>query len=259
MKCVKNPCNRFLPGLKFMRNTAFAYLRRIACMKLFVRQRFTGMRNYSLHTMHILQILTHSTGFEMNSYTRKKLVFMSGAVRLSQLLMGNFSRITYGGINAKRHFEKRVQERVFFKSFQSGRVQNTRIPWHNGIKSMTLPSFNYIFKHPRYYTFLLFVALNPNPFRWIFDNSKLFARISMSIESEVEFIMKDTFEKIKTPQIYCQSEFVKQRILFYTYSIIFANYGENVSFHDFLKTLLRELDLKDPPQDFSICVKPSSV
>ena len=49
---------------------------------------------------------------------------------------------------------------------------------------------------------------------------------------------------------------VEKRIIFYRNAILYGNYEENGSFPDFLKGLVRELDLKDPSQDdFNKCLR----
>jgi len=48
---------------------------------------------------------------------------------------------------------------------------------------------------------------------------------------------------------------VIERIVSYRNAILYGNYEENGSFPDFLKGLVRDLDLKDPSQDDNECVK----
>jgi hypothetical protein len=49
---------------------------------------------------------------------------------------------------------------------------------------------------------------------------------------------------------------VKEKIVFYRNAILYGSYEENGSFPDFLKRLIRELDLMDPPQDdFKVCIR----
>jgi hypothetical protein len=142
------------------------------------------------------------------------------------------------------------------KSLRKGYYEEKRIPWHKGIRGMNLYSFNYVFFNPDYYSFLVSVALNPNPFRWIFDNWKQFGEISRSIEEEVQSIGRSYSWKRERYDIYCQSEIVRRMIISYRNAILYGNYGENGSFPDFLKGLVRDLDLKEPSQDdFNKCVR----
>jgi hypothetical protein len=256
MKCIGSPCDKFLPAINFMRKTSYNFLRNIVCIRLFLAQRFTGMQKIPFHTIRVFQTLTQSKCFEMGSFLRNKMSFMSCVVTLSKLLCGNFTNFSYGGLILKYKMEKRIQSRCFWKYFQKGRIVETKIPWHNGIRGMTLYSFNYVIINLDYYLFLVSVALNPNPFRWIFDNWKRFARISMSIEGEVQSIRWSYSWKRERYDIYCQSEIVRQMIISYRNAILYGNYEENGSFPDFLKRLVRDLDLKDPSQDdFNVCIR----
>ena len=165
--------------------------------------------------------------------------------------------------------ESRLNARFFWQIFQKGyceekyiprlpwhNCEEIYIPWHNGIRGMNLYSFNHVFLNPDYYSFLVSVALNPNPFRWIFDNWKQFGEISRSIEEEVQSIGRSYSWKRERYAIYCQSEIVRQMIISYRNAIFYGNYEENGSFPDFLKGLVRNLDLKEPPQcNFNICVR----
>ena len=254
-RCVGSPCDKFLPAIDFMRKTSYNFLRNIVCIRLFLAQRFTGMQKIPFHTIRVFQTLTQSKCFEMGSFLRNKVSFMSCAVKLSKLLCGNFTNFSYGGLILKYKIEKRIQSRCFWKYFQKGRIVETKIPWHNGIRGMTLYSFNYVIINPDYYLFLVSVALNPNPFRWIFDNWKRFANISMSIEAEVQSIRWYSSWRREIYGVYCQSNFVKEIIVFYRNAILYCNYEENGSFSDFLKGLVRDLNLKGPLQDDNQCLK----
>ena len=78
----------------------------------------------------------------------------------------------------------------------------------------------------------------------------------MSIEAEVQSIRLSYSWERERYAIYCQSEIVRQMIIFYRNAILYGNYEENGSFPDFLKRLVRELDLMVPPQDdFNVCVR----
>jgi hypothetical protein len=259
MNCIGSPCDKFLPAINFMRNTSYNFLRNIVCIRLFLAQRFTGMQKIPFHTIRVFQTLTQSKCFEMGSFLRNKMSFMSFAVTLSKLLCGNFTNFSYGGLKIKYKMENLIQSLCFSKYFQNGRILETKIPWHNEIRGMILYSFNYVLINPDYYSFLVSVALNPNPFRWIFDNWKQFSRISISIEEEVRSIRWSSPWKRQRYDICCQSEIVRQMIISYRNAILYGNYEENGSFPDFLKGLVRDLDLKDPSQDDNECVKKLAV
>jgi hypothetical protein len=77
----------------------------------------------------------------------------------------------------------------------------------------------------------------------------------MSIEGEVQSIRWSYSWKRERYDIYCQSEIVRQMIISYRNAILYGNYEENGSFPDFLKRLVRDLDLKDPSQDDNECIK----
>ena len=77
----------------------------------------------------------------------------------------------------------------------------------------------------------------------------------MSIEEEVQSIGWSSFWKMQRYSVYGQSNVVEQRIISYRNAILYGKYGENGSFPDFLKGLVRDLDLKDPSQDDNECVK----
>jgi hypothetical protein len=78
----------------------------------------------------------------------------------------------------------------------------------------------------------------------------------MSIEREVQSIRMYSSLRRQGYSFYCQSNFVKERIVFYRNAILYGSYEENGSFPDFLKRLVRELDLMDPPQDdFNVCIR----
>jgi hypothetical protein len=81
----------------------------------------------------------------------------------------------------------------------------------------------------------------------------------MSIEKEVRSISSSYSLKKESYDIYCQSEIVRQMIISYRNAILYGNYGENGSIHDFLERLVSELDLKNPPQEyFGICLRRKS-
>jgi hypothetical protein len=255
-RCVESPCDKFLPAIKFMRNMSYNFLRQISCISFFLHLRFSGrlwlQSPSDLNTAIVLRNLTHANEFQLNSSTRRKLLHMSLAIKLTKLLFGRFTYSSAGGRKWINRMEKRLNSRCFLKSLQKGYCVQKEIPWHNGIRGMNMYSFNYVFCNPAYYSFLVSVALNPNPFRWIFDNWKQFARISMSIEEEVQSIRWYSSHRRQSYSIYCQSNVVEQRIISYRNAILYGNYG---SFPDFLKGLVRDLDLKDPPQDdFNLCI-----
>jgi hypothetical protein len=253
-ECIKSPCNRFLPAIQLMQSTAYAFLRNISCISFFLSFRLPKQGN---QTFKVLQRLTHSKMVECDIRTKKNLLQMTLVSRLSKLFFANFSDSSYGG----SYFIKKMRNRMFshclLKSIQKEYFTDIYIPWHNGIRHMILKSFNSVFQNSYYYPFLLMVALNPNPFRWIFDYSKKFSEISMTIEDEVKNMRWSPSLGNKKYMIYCQSSFVKERIIFYINAILYGNYGENGSIHDFLERLVSELDLRDPPQDdFKICLRP---
>ena len=256
-RCVGSPCDKFLPAIVFMRNISYNYLRKISCISIFLSLRFPGrLRSSSdLKTAIVLNKLTHADEFELDQKTRRKLLHMSLGIKLTNFLFARFTNSTYGGQKFIKRWENRLNSLFFWKIFRKGRYEEKRIPWHNGIRGMNLYSFNYVFFKQRYYSFLLSVALNPNPFRWIFNNSKRFSQISMSIEGEVQSISWYSFWQQRY-DIYCQSEIVRQMIISYRNAILYGNYEENGSFPDFLKVLCRDLDLNDPSQDdFNKCVR----
>ena len=257
-RCVGSPCDKFLPAIDFMRKTSYKFLRQISCISIFLSLRFPGrLRSASdLKTAIVLHKLTHANEFELDRKTRRKLLHMSLGIKLTKLLFARFTHSTYGGQKFINRMESRLNSRFFWRIFRKGYCEEKHIPWHNGIRGMNLYSFNYVFCNPDYYSFLVSVALNPNPFRWIFDNWKLFSQISMSIEGEVQSIRWSYSWKRERYHIYCQSEIVRQMIISYRNAILYGNYEENGSFPDFLKVLCRDLDLKDPSQDdFNKCVR----
>jgi hypothetical protein len=256
--CIGTPCNRFLPAIKFMQNISYAFLRNISCISFFLSLRFPGrLRSPSdLNTAIVLHKLTHANEFELDRKTRCKLLHMALVIKLTKLFFARFTNSTYGGQKFINRWKIGLNSRFFWKIFRKGYFEEKRIPWHNGIRGMNLYSFNYVFVKQSYYSFLLSVALNPNPFRWIFDNSKRFSQISMSIEEEVQSIRWSSFWQRQGYAIYCQSEIVKRMIISYRNAILYRNYEENGSFPDFLKRLDRDLDLKEPSQDdFNRCVR----
>jgi hypothetical protein len=255
--CVGSPCDKFLPAINFMRKTSYNFLGQISCISFFLHLRFSGrLRLQSpsdLNTAKVLNQLTHTNVFQLDSRTRRKLLHMSLAIKLTQLLFGRFTNSSHGGRKWINRMEKRLISRCLLKSLQKRYYEEKKIPWHNGIRGMNLYSFSHVFCNPDYYLFLVSVALNPNPFRWIFDNWKQFSRISMSIEEEVQSIRWYSSWRRQRYGIYCQSNVVEQRIVSYRNAILYGNYG---SFPDFLKGLDRDLDLKDPPQDdFNVCIR----
>jgi hypothetical protein len=258
--CVESPCDKFLPAINFMRETSYSFLGKISCISFFLHLRFSGrLRLQSpsdLNTAKVLHQLTHTNELQLDSRTRRKLLHMSLAIKLTELLFGRFTNSSFGGRKWINRMEKRLISRFFWRIFRKGYCEWKHIPWHNGIRGMNLYSFNYVFCNPDYYSFLVSVALNPNPFRWIFDNWKQFSRISMSIEEEVQYIGRSYSWKRERYDIYCQSEIVRRMIISYRNAILYGNYGENGSFPDFLKRLVRDLDLKKPSQDdFNKCVR----
>jgi hypothetical protein len=256
--CVGSPCDKFLPAIEFMRKTSYNFLGKISCISIFLSLRFPGrLRSPSdFNTAIVLHNLTHANEFELDRITRSKLLHMSLGIKLTKLLFARFTNSTYGGRKLINRMEKRLISHCLLKSLRKGDYEEKRIPWHNGIRCMNLYSFNYVFFNPNYYLFLVSVALNPNPFRWIFNNWKQFSWISMSIEYELQFIQRSYSWKRERYDIYCQSNFVKDRIVYYMDAILYGNYEENGSFPDFLKRLVRELDLMDPPQDdFNVCIR----
>jgi hypothetical protein len=243
-----------------MRKMSYNFLRQITSISFFLHLRFSGwLRLQSpsfLNTAKVLQQLTHTHEFELDRKTRRKLLHTSLVIKLTKLLFGRFTNSTYGGLRFINRMEIRLNSRCFLKSLRKGYCEEKRIPWHNGIRDMNFYSFNHVFFNPDYYSFLLSVALNPNPFRWIFDNWKQFARISMSIEEEVQSIRWYSSWRRQRYGFYCQSNFVKERIVFYRNAILYGSYEENGSFPDFLKRLVRDLDLMVPPQDdFNVCIR----
>jgi hypothetical protein len=255
-RCVESPCDKFLPAIKIMRNMSYNFLRQISSISILLSLRFPGrLRSPSdFNTAIVLRNLTHANEFQLNSSTRRKLLHMSLAIKLTKLLFGRFTYSSPGGRKWINRMEKRLNSRFFLKRLQKGYCVEKDIPWHNKIRGMSLYSFNYVFCNPNYYSFLVSVALNPNPFRWIFDNWKQFSRISISIEEEVQSIRwYSSSHRMQSYGIYCQSNVVEQRIISYRNAILYGNYG---SFPDFLKRLVRELDLMVPPQDdFNVCVR----
>jgi len=257
-KCVGRPCDKFLPAIDFMRNTSYNFIRQISCISIFLSLRFPArLRTPSdFNTPIVLHKLTHANEFELDRKTRRTLLHMSLGIKLTKLLFARFTNSTYGGLRFIKRMEIRLNSRLFWRIFQKGYREEKRIPWHNGIRGMNLYCFNHVFFNPNYYLFLLSVALNPNPFRWIFDNWKQFSPISMSIEREVQSIRMYSSLRRQRYSFYCQSNVVEQRIVFYRNAILYGNYEENGSFPDFLKRLVRELDLMDPPQDdFKVCIR----
>lgn len=259
-RCVGSPCDKFLPAIDFMRNISYRFLRQISCIIFFLSLNFPEQRNQirlssNLNTVAVLQQLTHSNEFQLDSRTRHKLLHTSLVIKLTKLLFGIFTNSSYGGQKWINRMESRLNTRFFWRIFRRGCYEEKHIPWHNGIRGMNLHSFNHVFFNPDYYSFLVSVALNPNPFRWIFDNWKRFANISMSIEAEVQSIRWSSSRRREIYGVYCQSNFVKERIVFYRNAILYGNYEENGSFPDFLKGLVRDLDLKDPSQDDNECIK----
>ena len=257
-RCVGRPCNNFLPAINFMRKTSYTFLIKISCISIFLSLRFPGrLRSPSdLNTAIVLHKLTHANEFELDRKTRCKLLHMALVIKLTKLFFARFTNSTYGGQKFINRWKIGLNSRFFWKIFRKGYFEEKRIPWHNGIRGMNLYSFNYVFVKQSYYSFLLSVALNPNPFRWIFDNSKRFSQISMSIEEEVQSIRWSSFWQRQGYAIYCQSEIVKRMIISYRNAILYRNYEENGSFPDFLKRLDRDLDLKEPSQDdFNRCVR----
>ena len=258
--CVGSPCDKFLPAIYFMRKISYDFLGNIACISIFLHLRFSGrLRLQSpsdLNTAKIIQQLTHANDFQLDSSTRRKLLHTSFVIKLTKLLFGRFTYSSHGSRKWINRMEIRLNSHCLLKSLRKGYYKEKKIPWHNGIRGMTLYSFNYVFVNPNYYSFLVSVALNPNPFRWIFDNWKQFSRISMSIEEEVQSIGWSSFWKMQRYSVYGQSNDVEKRIIFYRNAILYGNYEENGSFPDFLKGLVRELDLKDPSQDdFNKCLR----
>jgi hypothetical protein len=256
--CVGSPCDKFLPAIDFMRKMSYKFLRQISCISIFLSQRFPArLRTPSdFNTPIVLHKLTHANEFELDRKTRSTLLHMSLGIKLTNLLFARFTDSTYGGLRFVKRMEIQLNSRCLLKSLRKGYYEEKHIPWHNGIRGMNLHSFNHVFFNPDYYSFLLSVALNPNPFRWIFDNWKQFARISMSIEGEVQSIIWYSSWRRQRYGFYCQSNFVKEKIVFYRNAILYGSYEENGSFPDFLKRLIRELDLMDPPQDdFKVCIR----
>ena len=262
-RCVGSPCDKFLQAIDFMRNISYIYLRQFSCIIFFSSQKFPEQRNQkrlssNLNTVKVLQQLTHSKEFHLDSRTRRKLLHTSWVIKLTKLLFGIFTNFSYGGRKWINRMESRLNSHFFRRIFRRGYCEDKqipRIPWHNGIRGMNLYPFNYVFVYKSYYSFLLSVALNPNPFRWIFDNWKMFSEISMSIEAEVQSIRWYSSWRREIYGVYCQSNFVKERIVFYRNAILYCNYEENGSFPDFLKGLVRDLDLKDRSQDDNQCLK----
>jgi len=259
-ECVGSPCDKFLPAIYFMRKISYDFLGNIACISIFLHLRFSGrLRLQSpsdLNTAKVIQQLTHTNELQLDSSTRRKLLHMSLVIKLTKLLFGRFTYSSHRGRKWINRMEIRLNSHCLLKSLRKGYYKEKKIPWHNGIRGMTLYSFNYVFVNPNYYSFLVSVALNPNPFRWIFDNWKQFSRISMSIEEEVQSIGWSSFWKMQRYSVYGQSNDVEKRIIFYRNAILYGKYGENGSFPDFLKRLIRDLDLKEPSQDdFNKCVR----
>lgn len=258
--CVGSPCDKFLPAIYFMRKISYDFLENILCISIFLHLRFSGrLRLQSpsdLNTAKVIQQLTHTNELRIDSSTRRKLLHMSLVIKLTKLLFGRFTYSSHRGRKWINRMEIRLNSHCLLKSLRKGYYKEKKIPWHNGIRGMTLYSFNYVFVNPNYYSFLVSVALNPNPFRWIFDNWKQFSRISMSIEEEVQSIGWSSFWKMQRYSVYGQSNDVEKRIIFYRNAILYGKYGENGSFPDFLKRLIRDLDLKEPSQDdFNKCVR----
>ena len=141
-----------------------------------------------------------------------------------------FNQSTPGGSKVVYKNSNRMFSRIFVESF-SKRVQIYDIPWHNPssiaenrMMKVCMYSFHYVFQNPRYYKLLISIALNPNPFRWIFMMHRRFAEISMSIKIHLRSINNSCiYNDIYT--VCCQSELVKSRLETYTNAILYGEYG----------------------------------